>query len=64
MKKKAYITPSTCIVACLSVGPMLQTVSGVTSEEKDISYGGVDEDGEMTPGARQHRDIWDDEEEE
>jgi hypothetical protein len=60
MKKKAYITPSTCIVACLSVGPMLQTVSGVTSNEKEIPYGGIDEEGELTPGARQRYDAWDD----
>jgi hypothetical protein len=64
MKKKAYITPSTCIVACRPVDKLLQAASGVHAEDKDIPYGGIDEDGEQTPGARRHRDVWEEEEEE
>lgn len=64
MKKKIYTTPSLSIVAFSYHGSLLNALSGVRSEEKDIPYGGVDEEGSITPGARRQNNVWDEEEEE
>lgn len=61
--KKTYLRPVS-IVLGMSLQTMVCT-SGVTSNN-GIDYGGVDEEGTMTPAARRRhrRDMWDDEEEE
>lgn len=63
--KKQYITPTTAAVVAIATDAVLTTASrGVISEEFDIDYGGIDEDGTQVPGARLHHSIWDDEEDE
>lgn len=36
----------------------------IHSDEADIGYGGVDEEGELDPAARRHYNVWEDEESE
>ena len=58
--KKTYISPETTVVSTAMAQMVCQ--SGVTSEERDIYYGGVDEEGTKEPGARRRRrNQWDDE---
>lgn len=54
--KTIYIIPSMEILE-LSVENMIAT-SGVNSD--GIGYGGVDEDGTLTPSSRGHRGSWGD----
>ena len=56
--KTLYITPSVEILE-LSAENMIAT-SGVHSDEYDIGYGGVDEDGKLTPSSRGRRGTWGD----
>jgi len=60
--KKTYLQPLT-EVAEIESTTMICASDGVTSSN-GIDYGGVDEDGEMNPAARRHRDMWEEEEEE
>jgi len=61
--KKEYLKPRMQVVICLT-GTMVCD-SGVKSKDKDIDYGGYDEDGSQVPGSRRRRhDVWEDEEEE
>ena len=62
--KKEYLKP---IVKILPVGSdELLTGSGVTGNTGDdtIGYGGVDDDGSLDPGAKEHNfssySVWDD----
>lgn len=55
--KTIYITPSMEILE-LSVENMIAT-SGVYSDN-GIGYGGVDEEGTLTPSSRGHRGSWGD----
>lgn len=55
--KAKYITPGMEIEE-LSVENMIAT-SGVTSDN-GIGYGGVDEDGSLTPSSRGRRGTWGD----
>jgi hypothetical protein len=58
--KKTYIVPATIIVAVDDDATILSvSTSGVQSENRNIGYGGVDEDGSMTPASRK-KDAWDD----
>ena len=64
MKKQDYIKP---IVKILPVGSdELLAGSGVTGDTGDdtIDYGGVDDDGGLDPGAKEHNfssySVWDD----
>lgn len=43
----------------ISVESMIAT-SGVHSDEYGIGYGGVDEDGSLTPSSRSRRGTWGD----
>ena len=43
----------------ISVENMIAT-SGVHSDEYGIGYGGVDEDGSLTPSSRSRRGTWGD----
>lgn len=54
--KKNYMTPATMLHPFASE-VLLTTISGVVSD-KGISYGGVDEEGEIDPSAKQ-RDMLD-----
>ena len=54
--KTAYITPGMEIEE-ISIENMIAT-SGVTSD--GIGYGGVDEDGSLTPSSRGRRGTWGD----
>ena len=56
--KAKYITPGMEIEE-ISVESMIAT-SGVHSDEYDIGYGGVDEDGSLTPSSRSRRGTWGD----
>lgn len=57
--KKIYMAPS---VQTMSVCPMMMIAASdsITSESlPDVTYGGVDEDGEMIPSSRRGS-IWND----
>lgn len=56
--KAEYITPDMEIEE-LSVESMIAT-SGVYNDEYGIGYGGVDEDGSLTPSSRGRRGSWGD----
>ena len=56
--KAKYITPGMEIEE-ISVESMIAT-SGVHSDEYGIDYGGVDEDGSLTPSSRGRRGTWGD----
>ena len=62
--KKTYTTPITEIIV-FEMLPLLN-LSGVSSSDQGIGYGGVDEDGESDPESRvlyEKYRAWDDEEE-
>ena len=62
--KKTYTTPITEIIV-FEMLPLLN-LSGVSSSDQGIGYGGVDEDGERDPESRvlyEKYRAWDDEEE-
>ena len=61
--KKKYLQPL-AVVTEIETMSMTCTSNGVTSPDKGIGYGGVDEEGEKDPSSRRRRDVWDDEEEE
>ena len=50
--KATYITP------CMDTEEI--ATSGVHSDEYGIDYGGVDEDGSLTPSSRSRRGTWGD----
>ena len=50
------------MVAYIRTATIVCASEGVTSSDKDIDYGGVDEDGELDPASRRRRDVWEDEE--
>ncbi len=57
--KKQYISPTTSYFL-VSMGELLVASSqGVNSDNYDIGYGGVDEDGTQVPGARRDGYLWD-----
>ena len=58
--KKTYMAPVTEMIK-MDITEQLLTVSG---GDKNIGYGGVDEDGEKDPASRRRRDVWDEGEEE
>lgn len=58
--KKEYIEPDTNVVETRP--GTLMTASGVCDTDKDIDYGGVDEEGNKDPASRRYN-TWDDEEE-
>ena len=58
--KKIYAYPQT-VITDIEVREFLMA-SGVSDPERDIDYGGVDEEGDKDPASRR-RDIWKDEEE-
>ena len=67
MKKKRYITPVMTVIAIDSCNFLC--ASGVYLAEDNpstpaIPYGGVDENGEMEPGARMDRYMDEEDEEE
>jgi hypothetical protein len=57
--KKLYICPAT-EYSDIQLSPIL-TTSGVSDSDRDIDYGGVDEDGELEPASRR-QNVWDEEE--
>ena len=57
--KKIYAYPQT-VITDIEVREFLMA-SGVSDPERDIDYGGVDEEGDKDPASRR-RDIWEDEE--
>ena len=60
--KKTYIQPS-LEMAIIGTATIICGSQDITSN-KDITYGGVDEEGKKDPASRRRRDVWDDEEEE
>ena len=59
--KKVYSRP-TAECSVVQLGHLL-TVSGVGDPDRDITYGGVDEEGQKDPASRRRR-KWDEEEDE
>ena len=59
--KKEYISPSTDVT--VTRAGTLMTASGVSDSDRDIDYGGVDEEGSKDPASRR-KSLWDDEDEE
>jgi len=58
--KKIYLQPSFVMVET-NLNSMICGLQGVTSE-KDIDYGGVDEEGTKDPASRRYRNEWEEEE--
>ena len=58
--RKEYLIPATAI-ATTEVQPLLR---GSVRSDIGIDYGGVDEEGTKEPASRQHKSVWDDEDEE
>jgi len=63
--KKTYTRPfiemdsiETGLMICASGS----VISSGTTDENEITYGGVDEEGTLEPASRRH-DLWEDEEE-
>lgn len=54
--KKIYLQPSFVMVET-NLNSMICVSQGVTSE-KDIDYGGVDEEGTKDPASRRYRNEW------
>ncbi len=61
--KKIYISPKTT-VAVVHAQPLLTNSKSIWSDDTGIGYGGVDTNGNMVPGARNHNSLWDDDEDE
>ena len=61
--KKTYFTPATVVVAIATDTILAPASQNITSNDNDILYGGIDENGAQVPGTRRRKDIWDDEEE-
>ena len=59
--KKMYSKPQMEVIS-VSVAGMLANSNSITGPE-GTSYGGVDEDGSITPSTRRHQGVWDDDEE-
>ena len=59
--KKEYISPSTDVT--VTRAGTFMTASGVSDPDRDIDYGGVDEEGNKDPASRR-KSLWDDEDEE
>jgi hypothetical protein len=58
--KKIYLQPSFVMVET-NLNSMICGSQGVTSE-KDIDYGGVDEEVTKDPASRRYRNEWEEEE--
>ena len=56
--KRTYICP-TVSVEDATVATNILAASGVKSDDLGIGYGGVDSDGEQTPGVKDWDGIWD-----
>lgn len=59
--KKVYSRP-TAECSVVQLGHLL-TVSGVGDPDRDITYGGVDEEGVKDPASRR-QDLWEEEDKE
>lgn len=57
--KYTYSAP---VVEIMSTEMEDMLAGSVTSVEKGIGYGGVDEDGTKDPSSRRQWDVWEDEE--
>ena len=57
--KKTYIEPSIEMEG-MEAEAFICGSQGVTSNN-GITYGGVDEDGDIDPASRVNRDVWDEE---
>lgn len=60
MNKKQYIAPAIHVDFIETEQFLCDSVTGtVSGNGNEILYGGIDENGELTPGARHN--VWDDE---
>lgn len=59
--KKVYIQPA--VDTLLATTEMMICGSQEVKSNKDIDYGGIDEEGEKDPASRRYKKQWDDEEE-
>ena len=58
--KKTYLEPSV-MVAYIGTATIICGSQDITSSDGDITYGGVDEEGDMDPSSRRRRDAWEEE---
>ena len=59
--KKTYLKPSTEMVITGTIS-MICGSRSITSNNEEINYGGVDENGELDPASRRRSpDIWEEE---
>ena len=61
--KKTYQQPSV-VMAYIGTATIICDSQDITSNNGDITYGGVDEEGTKDPASRRKYDVWEDEEEE
>lgn len=61
--KKTYQQPSV-VMAYIGTASIICGSQDITSNNNDITYGGVDEQGTKDPASRRQRNLWEDEEEE
>ena len=63
--KKTYLQPQILVehIETSSIICGSQDVHSTLGDD-NIGYGGVDEDGTITPSARRHHGVWDEDEEE
>jgi hypothetical protein len=59
MSKKVYLTPAVSLLDT-DAEELLVGSKDIYNEERNIGYGGVDEEGTKDPAARGLQDIWDD----
>lgn len=62
--KRIYIQPSVTMAHIDTETIICQSQKIWSDLDENLGYGGVDEDGELTPSSRQRRTVWEDEEEE
>jgi len=60
--RKKYVRPQFQVVM-MNTSSLICGSQDITGGDKDISYGGVDEEGNMEPSSRKGPDVWDEDEE-
>ena len=55
--KRTYLQPST-EVAIMGAEEMICSSQDITSSNGEITYGGIDENGELDPASRRQYNAW------
>ena len=61
--RKNYVRPHFQVVM-MNTSSLICGSQDINGGDKDISYGGVDEEGSVNPSSRREPDVWDDDESE